>query len=147
MIEICKIPSSDFPINGGVNRHTAHTFVQRQRAASRLQTVFGERSEPLTDKLLARSEFWEKSFDERSEPFAVFFFFFKLGEIPPQKCPKFLSGWGMGNFPPSLPWKNNEKCQRTLYVYSVNNSDIIPPKKFSCGTIAKKEHTQKIYII
>jgi hypothetical protein len=147
MIEICKIPSSDFPINGGVNRHTAHTFVQRQRAASRLQTVFGERSEPLVDKLLAsQASFGRNNLTSEASLWQCFFFF-KLGEIPPQKCPKFLSGWGMGNFPPSLPWKNNEKCQRTLYVYSVNNSDIIPQNIFSCGEIAKKKHTQNIYII
>ena len=107
-------------------------FWRAERAACR--QTFGE-----------WSEFGEKKFDERSEPWQCFFFS-KLGRIPPQKYPKFLLG-GMGNFPPSLPWKNNHKCQRTLYVYPVNNPDIIPQKIFPCGAIAKKKHTQIIYIL
>ena len=145
--------------NGGIKPRTAHTCARRQRAKRAAKTVFGERSEPLADSFWRakrtarrqtfgeRSEFWEKKFHERSKPLAVFFFFFQTRRNPPSEMSQISSRGGDGNFPPSLPWKNNQKCQRTLYVYPVNNPDIIPQKIFPCGAIAKKKHTQKIYII
>ena len=126
-------------VNGGVNRHTAHTCARRQRAASHLQTVFGERSKPFADKLLASEvSFGRKNFTSKTSLWQWFCFFSKLEKIPPQKCPKFLPGVGMGNFPRLSLEKNNQKYQRTLYVYSVNNPDIISQTIFHCGAIAKK---------
>ena len=154
--------------NGGINRHTAHTHtcVRRQRSggpradsfwrakrASRRQT-FGE-----------RSEFWEKKFDERSEPLAdklfgsVFFFVSKLwgnsssemSKIPPRL--EGGGGWKTIPTPPSPDWGGgcgifpcSVKKQSEMPKNFVCNSDIIPKNISPCGAMLKRI-THRIYII
>jgi hypothetical protein len=127
--------------NGGINRHTAHTCVRRQRSGEpRVDNFWRAKQASRRQTFGERSEFWEKKFDEPSEPLAVFFFFKLWGNSSSEMSPpppSRLGGWGISPCP--------VKTQSEMPKNFVCNSDIIPKKISHCGAIAKKKHTQNIY--
>ena len=122
---ICNQP---YVYNGGINRHT-HTCVRRQRSsqAARRHFLASEVRQSQTKLWRAKRVLGEKIWRAK-RAFGSVFFFLTAG-LPPQKCQ--TSSWrggekcpksppptpdlGMGISPLSRE-KNNQKCQRTLYM-------------------------------
>ena len=140
---------------------TPHTHVcEDSAAASRAQTIFGERSKTVADKLLASEASFGGKIWRAKRAFGTVFFL-NCGAIPPQKCQKSpQTGGGGGDekhfqIPPPPTHTHQTggwgissclvKKQSEMPNNFVCNSNIIPKNISTCGAIAKKNHTQNIY--